>query len=245
MRKGPRVAKDFYRYGVSLALGQALLACSPQSSDNQAQPAPVANTAQNAANAAAPVADRKLVLVFGDSLYAGYNLGAREGFAPVLERALEGQGVPAEVINAGVSGDTTAAGRQRLAFTLDGLERKPDLVIVGLGGNDMLRGLEPKETRANLDAILAELQKRGIPALLTGMVSAPNMGTDYASAFNPIFTDLAKKYDAPLYPFFLDGVIGDRTLMLPDGIHPNPQGVEKIVGRVGPLVAETLKGEGE
>ena len=99
-------------------------------------------TAENAANAAAPVADRKLVLVFGDSLYAGYNLGAREGFAPVLERALEGQGVPAEVINAGVSGDTTAAGRQRLAFTLDGLERKPDLVI--LGGNDMLRGLEPK-----------------------------------------------------------------------------------------------------
>ncbi|WP_264593859.1 arylesterase [Sphingobium sp. B12D2B] len=252
MRKGPRVAKTFTRYGVSLLLVQALLACSPQTPDTQGgagagnnAAAALSNTANGPDARSAPVADRKLVVVFGDSLYAGYNLGPREGFAPVLERALGGQGVPAQVVNAGVSGDTTAAGRQRLAFTLDGLERKPDLVIVGLGGNDMLRGLEPKETRANLDAILAELQKRGIPIMLTGMVSAPNMGAAYAKAFDPIFTDLAKKYDAPLYPFFLDGVIGNRTLMLPDGIHPNPQGVETIVGRVGPLVAGVLKGEGE
>src|SRR5690606_5250687 len=126
------------------------------------------NAANSAANQAAPVEDRKLVVAFGDSLYAGYNLGAREGFAPVLERALSERGIAAEVVNAGVSGDTTSAGRQRLAFTLDGLPRKPDLVIVGLGGNDMLRGLSPVETRANLDAILSALRDRDIPAMLTG-----------------------------------------------------------------------------
>src|SRR3546814_4600086 len=106
-----------------------------------------------------------------------------------------------------VSGDTSAAGLQRLAFTLDGLDRKPDLVIVGLGANDMLRGLSPRATRANLEAILTELKKRDIPTMLTGMVAAPNMGTDYAAAFNPIYPELAEEFGVPLYPFFLEGVI--------------------------------------
>ena len=144
------------------------------------------------------------------------------------------------MFNAGVSGDTSAAGRDRLAFTLDGLPRKPDLVIVGLGGNDVLRGLDPVQTRANLDAILAELQKRGIPAVLTGMLAPPNMGADYAASFNSIFPDLSTKYDAPLYPFFLEGTLGNRALMLPDGIHPNEKGVQTIVDRVAPLIGKAL-----
>lgn len=193
-----------------------------------------------AANEAVP-ADAKLVVAFGDSLYAGYNLDIGDGFAPVLETALAAKGIKARVVNGGVSGDTSADGLQRLGFVLDGLPRKPDLVLVGLGGNDMLRGLGPERTRANLDAILGELDKRGIPAMLTGMLASPNMGPDYAAAFNPIFADLAKKHDVPVYPFFLDGVVGHRELQLEDGIHPNAAGVKLVVGKVEPMVAGTLK----
>ena len=114
-------------------------------------------------------------------------------------------------------------------------------MLVGLGGNDMLRGLSPETTRDNMDAILAELKKRDIPVLLTGMLASPNMGPDYAAAFNPIFPTLARKYDATLYPFMLDGVIGDRALQLPDGIHPNDKGVEVIVGKLTPIVAARLE----
>lgn len=179
-------------------------------------------------------------MVFGDSLFAGYDLPPDKGFAPALQRALAARGVKANVFNAGVSGDTSGAGLQRLAFTLDGQARKPDLVIVGLGANDMLRGLNPADTRSNLDAILAELKRRRIPAMLTGMVASPNMDADYAKRFNAIYPDLAKRYQVPLYPFFLDGVITDRALLLPDGIHPNPHGVERITRAVVPLVAARL-----
>lgn len=188
-----------------------------------------------------PAADEKLVVAFGDSLYAGYRLGANEGFAPQLEAALDAAGTPSRVVNAGVSGDTSAAGRQRLAFTLEGLPRKPDLVLVGLGGNDMLRGVDPAQTRGNLDAILAALQKRGIPAMLTGMLAAPNLGPEYRAAFEPIYADLSKTYNAPLYPFMLDGVLGRRALMLDDGLHPNARGVETIAARVAPQVEAALK----
>lgn len=230
----------FRQYGALLALVQLVVACSP--GGERRENAIAANNAAPAAsdNAAIP-ADARFVVAFGDSLYAGYNLGAGEGFAPVLQRALAADGVKAQVFNAGVSGDTSADGLGRLAFVLDGLPRKPDLVLLGLGGNDMLRGLGPERTRANLDAILAELKRRGLPVMLTGMMASPNMGPDYAAAFNPIYPDLAKKYDAPLYPFFLDGVIGHRVLQLPDGIHPNARGVELIVGKVAPLVAKDLK----
>lgn len=198
------------------------------------------NTVAPAAATPAPAADTRLVVAFGDSLYAGYNLAPAQGFAPALERALTAIGLKATVFNAGVSGDTTAAGLQRLAFMLDGLSRKPDLVIVGLGGNDMLRGLSPDVTRANLDALLAELKKRGIRTILTGMIAAPNMGPDYAAAFNPIYPDLARKYDVMLYPFFLEGVIGERTLLLADGIHPNDRGIQTIVEHIAPVVAASL-----
>ena len=181
------------------------------------------------------------MVAFGDSLYAGYGIARNESFPSELQNSLRATGLKVRVHNAGVSGDTTAAGRQRLVFTLDGLPRKPDLVIVGLGGNDMLRGLSPEQTRANLAAILDELKKRDVPVMLTGMVAAPNLGRDYAAAFNPIYADLARKYDAALYPFFLDGVITDAKLMLADGIHPNERGIDKIVARVAPVAAKALE----
>jgi acyl-CoA thioesterase-1 len=233
------LGKLFRQYGASLLLIQLAAGCSP--SEPQENAAYVAVEAPAPAADAAIPADAKLVVAFGDSLYAGYNLDAGQGFAPVLEKALVADGVKARVFNAGVSGDTSAAGRERLAFTLDGLPRKPDLVIVGLGGNDMLRGLGPDQTQANLDAILGELKTRGIAAMLTGMLASPNMGPDYAKAFNPIYPDLAKTYGVPLYPFFLDGVVGHRALQLPDGIHPNAKGVGIVVAKVEPVVAGVLK----
>lgn len=232
------MGKLFRQYGASLLLLQLAAACSP-TTPAENRTADAANAPVAATNAAIP-ADAKLVVAFGDSLYAGYNLDAGQGFAPMLEKALAARGVKARVVNAGVSGDTSAAGRERLAFTLDGLPRKPDLVIVGLGGNDMLRGLGPQQTRANLDAILSDLQKRGIPAMLTGMLASPNMGPDYAKAFDSLYPDLAKAYSVPLYPFFLDGVIGRRDLQLPDGIHPNAKGVAIVVAKVAPVVADDL-----
>ena len=225
----------------ALALVHLAAGCSQPTDDASAAPNSTNATASAPATPAAEAGDIKLVVAFGDSLYAGYNLAPGEGFAPVLERALKDRGIAAQVVNAGVSGDTSAGGRGRLAFVLDGLSRKPDLVIVGLGANDMLRGLEPSRTRENLDAILAELKKRGIPVMLTGMVAAPNMGADYAASFNGIYPDLAKKYGAPLYPFFLDGVITNQSLLLGDGIHPNPQGVKTVVAKVEPMVSAALE----
>jgi acyl-CoA thioesterase-1 len=226
-------------YAGALLLLQGLAGCS---SENNSANQTIAETPAAHANAAASadLADGRLVVAFGDSLYAGYGVLPQESFPARLQKALAARGVPATVRNAGVSGDTSSAGLRRLAFTLDGLDRKPDLVMVNLGGNDMLRGIDPKETRANLTAICEELKRRGIPILLTGMIAAPNMGRDYADRFNPIYPDLAQRYGATLYPFFLDGVVTDRALMLPDSIHPNPKGIDTIVGKVAPVVAGLL-----
>ena len=229
-----------WQYGALMLIVHLATACSGQKAP---PPPPAANAQEGATHPAQPAAltaDTKLVVAFGDSLYAGYNLDQNKGLAPMLEHALNKDGIKVQVVNAGVSGDTSAAGLARLAFTLDGLPRKPDLILVGLGGNDMLRGLSPAETRKNLDAILTQVQQRGIPILLTGMLASPNMGPDYAAAFNPIFPELAKKHDATLYPFILDGVIGHRDLQLEDGIHPNPKGVEMIVTHLAPLTSRAL-----
>lgn len=190
--------------------------------------------------AAAIPADAPLIIAFGDSLYAGYQLGPKEGLAPQLQAALVKDGIVARVQNAGVSGDTTAAGRQRLTYVLDHAQAKPSLVVLGLGGNDMLRGIDAGQTRANLDAMLAELKKREIPVLLTGMVAAPNLGADYARKFNAIYPELAAKYDASLYPFILDNVVGKPDLMLGDHIHPNAKGVKIVVDGLAPLVEDAL-----
>lgn len=226
--------------GIALALQLSACSGAPDTQvANEAVPTPAAahNVGEAAQNA-------KLVVAFGDSLYAGYQLPQDQGFAPELQRALAAQGIAADVRNAGVSGDTTAAGLSRLNFTLDGYDRKPDLVVLGLGGNDMLRGLSPAETRKNMVAILDELRRREIPAVLTGMIASPNMGADFARDFNAIFPELSAEYDAPLYPFILDGVITDSALMLPDGIHPNEAGVDAVVGKVAPVVAGALRDQG-
>ncbi len=222
-------------------LGLLVAACADGgggAADKGARSAPETKSAPAAP--AAVGADAPLVVAFGDSLYAGYGIDANEGFAPELQRQLAARGVEARVFNAGVSGDTTAAGRARLAFTLDGLPRKPALVIVGLGGNDLLRGLGPAQTRANLDAILAELRRRDIPIMLTGMRAPPNMGADFVGAFDAIYTDLAREYDAALYPFFFEGILNDRSKFLPDRIHPTAEGIDVVVARVTPVVADTL-----
>jgi acyl-CoA thioesterase-1 len=227
----------------ALLLAALAAACSPAAPEGETPPnAANAAVADDAAKAApqALAPDARLVVALGDSLFAGYGLERGQGFAPALERRLAAGGVKASVFNAAVSGDTTQGARQRLTFTLDGLPRKPDLVIVGVGGNDMLRGLGPEQTRANLEAILTELRTRDIPAMLTGMLAAPNLGAEYAAAFNPIYPQLAARFDVPLYPFFLEGVIGQRGLMLPDGIHPNNEGVDAIAARVAPLVARAI-----
>jgi len=189
--------------------------------------------------AAAQAAD-KLVLAFGDSLTAGYNLPPGQGFAPQLEAALRKQGISARVHNAGVSGDTTAQGRARLRWVLGSLKTKPDVAIVELGANDMLRGLDPRQAEANLDAILAELKRNNIKILLAGMVAAPNLGPDYAKRFNPIYARLAAKHRVELYPFFLEGVANNRALHIGDALHPNGRGVAVIVRGILPKVKSLL-----
>jgi acyl-CoA thioesterase-1 len=217
---------------------QLIAACSSQP---EQAPQRNAGSHQPVSGRTAEAADEKLVLAFGDSLYAGYQLEQDQSFPTVLERQLDRQGIPTRVVNAGVSGDTTASGRARLAFTLDGLPRKPDLALVGLGGNDALRGLDPAETRKNLEAIVSELDRRGIPILITGMIAPRNLGRDYASKFDSIYPDLATRYGATLDPFFLQDVITKPELLLQDGLHPNPSGVDVMVTRVEPLVAEELR----
>jgi acyl-CoA thioesterase-1 len=177
------------------------------------------------------------IVGFGDSLMAGYGLPAGEGFTDQLERALRGKGLDVRVANAGVSGDTTSGGLARLDWSVpDGT----DLVILELGANDMLRGIDPDLVEMNLDAMLARLKARGIPVLLVGMVAAPNLGHAYAEAFGTIYPRLAQKYDVPLYPFFLDGTAGNATLLLEDGMHPNAQGVARMVEGILPTVEQAI-----
>jgi len=193
------------------------------------------------AASAAPAAAKDVhVLAFGDSLTAGYGLPPGQGFAPQLEAMLRRNGVRAFVTNAGVSGNTAAQGRARLKWTLDGLREKPDLAIVALGANDMLRGLPPQQTRTDLDAILSELKRRGIPVLVAGMLAAPNLGPRYRTEYDAIFPDLADRHGATLYPFFLAGVAGNPSLALPDRVHPNFQGIKRMVSGITPVVLRAL-----
>jgi acyl-CoA thioesterase-1 len=189
--------------------------------------------------AAAPRAP--LIWAFGDSLTAGYGLPPAQGFPAQLQAELRREGVAATVRNGGVAGDTAAQGRARLRWGLRGLKAVPDLVIVELGANDMLRGLPVAQAAANLDRILAELRARNIPVLLAGMRAAPNMGGDYARAFEGMYPALAHRHRAALYPFFLDGVAGQRALFQADGLHPNPRGVAIIVRRIAPAVRRALR----
>ena len=210
---------------------------------NQTDVANRAEATQNVQIAAVPVdvkGPERLILAFGDSLYAGYGLKRGESMPAHVETLLRQRGINAKVVNAGVSGDTTSAGRKRLTFALDNLPRKPDLVMLGLGGNDVLRQIPVAETRANMVAMLDELRRRDIPVVLTGMRAPPNLGPDYAGQFDTMYPQLARKYRAELDPFVLAGVLGDRRLMLPDGIHPNISGIDVMATRIAPIVARLL-----
>jgi acyl-CoA thioesterase I len=176
------------------------------------------------------------IVALGDSLVAGHGLTPSEGFTRKLEQALREKGHAVEIVDAGVSGDTTAGGLARLAWSVPA---DADAVIVELGANDALRGVAPQAARDNLERIVTALTKRGLPVLLAGMLAPPNMGDSYAAQFNNIFEDLAEKYDLVLYPFFLDGVVARPDLNQADGMHPNARGVEIIVQRIVPY-AEAL-----
>ena len=193
------------------------------------------------AGPAAASPERPLIWALGDSLTAGYGLPPAQGFTRQLQDALRRTGVPAEVRNGGVSGDTAAQGRARLLWGLRGLKAQPDLVIVELGANDMLRGLPPAQVEANLDRILSELKQRRIPVLLAGMRAAPNLGPRYRSQFEAIYPRLARKHGVMLYPFFLEGVAGNRALFQADGLHPNARGVQILVRRMAPAVQRALR----
>jgi len=177
------------------------------------------------------------LLAFGDSLVAGYGLDAEEAFPAQLEAALRDKGHDVKVINGGVSGDTTAAGRARLAWSLS---ERPDAVIVELGANDALRGLEPAKTYESLNAILTTLRGEDLPVLLAGMYALRNLGPEYRKDFDAVYPRLAEEHGVPLYPFFLDGVVLNRELTQFDGLHPNARGVPAIVERILPYVFELI-----
>jgi len=177
------------------------------------------------------------MVVLGDSLSAGLGLSAADAFPAKLQKALKDKGINVEMTNAGVSGDTASGGRDRLDWSVpDGTQA----VIVELGANDALRGTDPAVTRAALSDILTRLKARHITVLLCGMLAPPNYGRDYADRFNVIYPDLAKSFGVAFYPFFLDGVAADAKLNQADGIHPTPQGVDIIVGRIMPAVEAFL-----
>jgi acyl-CoA thioesterase-1 len=175
--------------------------------------------------------------VLGDSLSAGYGLPVGSAFPAKLEKALRDKGYKIDILNAGVSGDTTSGGRDRLDWSIpEGTEA----VIVELGANDAMRGLDPKITRAALEDIIKRLQARKVQVMLAGMVAPPNYGPDYAAKFDPIYAELAKGYDLTLYPFFLDGVAAEAKLNQADGIHPTAEGIDIMVNRILPTVEAFL-----
>lgn len=178
------------------------------------------------------------IVVLGDSLVAGYQLPPDAGFPVRLQVALDENGIGAKIIGAGVSGDTTSGGLSRLAWSVpDGT----DAVILELGANDALRGLPPRKTAENLENMIQQLLNRNIKVLLIGMLSPPNMGEDYAAAFNPIYASLAEKFEIPLYPFFLEGVMTVDGMTIADGMHPSEKGVDVMVERIFPMVEQLIE----
>lgn len=224
---------------LSILAALALAACG---SDVPAPDAPQAETtSRTEAGDALPVmGPERRILAFGNSLFAGYGVEQAESYPARLEASLRARGINVRVTNAGVSGDTSAAGRQRLAFVLDSMESPPHLAIVELGGNDLLRGIEPAQTRANLDAIVDELRSRGIAVLLMGMRAPPNMGAEFQAEFDGLYSALASKHGAALVPFFLEPVYDQPRLMQPDRIHPTAPGIELLVSATIDDVAESL-----
>ena len=224
--------------GLAVVLALSLAACG------DAPDAPAADASDAAvavpAPTRSPIGPERHILAFGDSLFAGYGLKDGQSYPARLEAALREQGINVRVTNAGVSGDTSAAARQRLDFVLDSLAPEPDLALVELGGNDLLRGLPPAETRANLEAILAALAARNIPVLLMGMRAPPNLGEAYVGEFDAIYPALAQRHGAQLVPFFLASVYDKPALIQADRVHPTAEGIEAIVDATAGTVAAAL-----
>lgn len=179
------------------------------------------------------------IVVLGDSLSAGYKLPREAAFTSQLEAALKAKGYQVTVPNTGVSGETTSGGLSRLDWIL---ADQPGLMIVELGANDGLRGIDPARTRENLDTILGKLKARGVPVVLAGMMAPRNLGSDYGKVFDAIYPDLTKKHGVPLYPFFLEGVAMDPKLNQEDGMHPTAEGVAIIVKNILPTIIAALDG---
>jgi acyl-CoA thioesterase-1 len=191
---------------------------------------------------AAEAAPACRLAVLGDSLAAGYGVAAGDAFPVRLEEALRERGAECAVLNAGVSGDTSAGGAARLDWVL---ADRPTHLLVELGGNDALRGLPVDQLEANLDQIIRAAKARGVEVMLAGMLAPPNLGRVYTESFKQVYLDLARRHDIPLYPFFLDGAVLQDGLMQADGIHPNARGVETIVKRITPMVAAFVQDEGD
>lgn len=221
-----------------------LLAACGQSADPAPQASePAGRTTPSAANDDTPQVPvsgpERRILAFGDSLFAGYGVGVENSYPAKLEDALRARGIDARIVNAGVSGDTSGAGRQRLPFVLD-KQTDIDLVILELGGNDLLRGIPPAETRANFETMLSELRERGIPVLLMGMRAPPNYGPEFQREFDGLYGDLAKEYGAELIPFWLETVYQRPDLFQDDRIHPTEEGLQVLANDTVAQVAEAL-----
>ncbi len=220
-------------------LTMLLLASCGQEKTKDAPQAVVANVV---APPDVPVMGPELrVLAFGDSLFAGYGVKSSESYPAKLEAALRARGVNARIANAGVSGDTTAGGLERLDFTLSSQSQPPQLAIISLGGNDMLRGLPVEQTRANLEKIVGQLRSRGIKVVLMGLLAPPNLGQDYRGKFDAIYPALAAKHGAALVPFFLQPVMDKPDLLQADRIHPNALGIEEMVAATVGEVAKAAE----
>jgi acyl-CoA thioesterase-1 len=212
-------------------------ACAaPAPSEAPAQSLPEARLA---APARQSVAETRAEIIFlGDSLTAGLGLDVPLSFPSLIQQRLDQRGLPFAVVNAGVSGDTSAGGLRRLEWSLQG---NPRVLIVALGGNDGLRGLPPEELKKNLAAIIEAGQRAGLQVILAGMEAPPNNGPDYTARFRRVYPELAKAYDIPLIPFLLQGVAGDPALNQADGIHPNPEGARRVAETVWSALEPVLK----
>ena len=207
-----------------------LSACGDGADDATVPPASGAARGSGDGPPAIPVmGPERTIIAFGDSLFAGYGLDLRDSYPEKLENALRARGANVDVVNAGVSGDTTAAGLQRLEFTLASQATPPALFILELGGNDLLRGLSPAETKANLGKMLTILKGQDVPVLLMGMRAPPNYGPEFQAEFDALYRDLAREYGAALIPFWLEDIYQDQTLFQGDRIHPTADGIERLV----------------
>lgn len=220
----------------------SLAACSETTNDTQAVASEQAAKDDVELDPIPIMGEEVRILAFGDSLFAGYGFSDpdADSYPAKLEAALRSKGINARVSNAGVSGDTSAAGRQRLGFVLEAEEQKPDLFILELGGNDLLRGLSPDQTRENFSAMLDTLKEQGIPVLIMGMRAPPNYGPEYQQAFDALYGELAQEYSAALIPFWLEDIYQQPQLFQNDRIHPTVEGIEELVGSTVDQVAAAL-----